>query len=151
MVNRVVRMEEAHMTDGSSLYPDVLPTLGALRALRGVTTGLVSNASSTAAFLVERLGLSGYFKEAVYSFRVGVLKPHPGIYLRACDALQVRPAECLFVGDGNGFELDGAGALGMETVRILRPVTPGPFRKGESRMFDASVDDLTRVLTLVRI
>jgi len=150
MVSRVVLMEEQHLTSGSSLYPDVLPTLGALRAHQEVTTGLVSNASSTAALLVERLGLIGYFKEAVFSFRVGILKPQPGIYLKACEALGVQPAECLFVGDGNGFELDGAGALGMETVRVVRPVTPGPFRKGESLRFDASVDDLTRVLTLVR-
>ncbi|PYT16555.1 MAG: hypothetical protein DMF51_04500 [Acidobacteria bacterium] len=61
MVSRVVLMEEQHLTSGSSLYPDVLPTLGALRAHQEVTTGLVSNASSTAALLVERLGLIGYF------------------------------------------------------------------------------------------
>ena len=151
VIGRVVRMEEEHMTSGSSLYPDVVPTLAALRARRGLKVGLVSNASSTAALLFERLGLDGYFGEPVFSFRVGVLKPHPGIYLKACEVLRVHPAECLFVGDGNGFELDGAGALGMETVRVVRPVTPGPFRKGESLTFDASVDDLTRVLTLVRI
>ncbi|HYS78987.1 MAG TPA: HAD family hydrolase [Candidatus Dormibacteraeota bacterium] len=150
LVSRMVRLEEEHMTSGSSLYPDVLPTLAALRARPGVKTGLVSNASSTAAMLFERLGLSGYFKEAVFSFRVGVLKPQPEIYLKACEALHVQPAECLFVGDGNGFELDGAGALGMETVRVERPFTAGPFRKGESLTFDATVDDLTRVLTLVR-
>ena len=38
----------------------------------------------------------------------------------------------------------------MEAVRIVRAVGSGPFRKGESLTFDASVDDLTRVLTLVR-
>ncbi len=149
-IRRLVRLEERHMLGGSSLYPDVLPTLDALCARRGLGIGLVSNASSTAVLLFDSLGLAPYFGETVFSFRVGVLKPQPAIYLKACEALGVRPAECLFVGDGNGFELDGASALGMDTVRIERPFAPGPFRKGESRTFDASVDHLTRVLTLVR-
>ncbi len=126
------------------------PTLEPLRRDRRLRLGLVSNASSTAALLVERLDLARHFDHLVFSFRVGVLKPDPGIYIFACRALGVRPADCLFVGDGNGFELDGARALGMEAVRIVRPLRPGPFRKGESLTFDASVDDLTRVLALVR-
>jgi len=150
-IERLVRLEERHMISGSSLYPDVLPTLAALAADRRIRVGLVSNASSTAALLFESLGLGPYFGETVFSFQVGVLKPQPAIYLKACEALHVQPEACLFVGDGNGFELDGAAALGMDTVRIERPVSPGPFRKGESRTFDASVDHLTRVLTLVRI
>ena len=141
---------EERMTAITSLYPDVLPTLEPLRRDRRLRLGLVSNASSTAALLMERLDLARYFDHLVFSFRVGVLKPDPGIYLFACRALGVRPADCLFVGDGNGFELDGARALGMEAVRIVRPLRPGPFRKGESLTFDASVDDLTRVLALVR-
>jgi putative hydrolase of the HAD superfamily len=146
---RVARLEE-RMTAITSLYPDVLPTLEPLRRDRRLRLGLVSNASSTAALLVQRLDLARHFDHLVFSFRVGVLKPEPGIYLIACRALGVRPVDCLFVGDGNGFELDGARALGMEAVRIVRPVRPGPFRKGESLTFDASVDDLTRVLALVR-
>ena len=141
---------EGRMATSLSLYPDVLPTLEGLRRHAGLRIGLVSNASSTAALLVERLGLAPHFDHLVFSFRVGVMKPHPEIYLRSCEALGVGPKDCLFVGDGNGYELDGARALGMEAVRIERPVGGGPFRKGESRTFDASVDDLTRVLTLVR-
>lgn len=146
---RVAILEE-RMTTIASLYPDVLPTLEELRRDPRLRLGLVSNASSTAALLVQRLGLARQFDHLVFSFRVGVLKPDPIIYLSACRALSVRPEDCLFVGDGNGFELDGARALGMEAVRIERPFRPGPFRRGESLTFDASVDDLTRVLALVR-
>jgi putative hydrolase of the HAD superfamily len=141
---------EARMASSLSLYPDVLPTLEGLRRHRGLRIALVSNASSTAALVVERMGLAPWFDHLVFSFHVGVMKPHPDIYLKACAELEVRPADCLFVGDGNGYELDGARALGMEAVRVERPVGEGPFRKGESRTFDASVDDLTHVLTLVR-
>jgi putative hydrolase of the HAD superfamily len=148
-VARAALLEE-RMTRITSLYPDVLPTLEHLRRHRRLPLGLVSNASSTAALLVQRLGLARLFDHLVFSFQVGILKPDPGIYLIACRALGVPPGECVFVGDGNGFELDGARALGIESVRIVRPIRPGPFRKGESLTFDASVDDLTRVLTLVR-
>ena len=148
-LKRVALLEE-RMTTMTSLHPDVLPTLEALRRDRRLRLGLVSNASSTAELLVQRLDLARHFDHLEFSFRVGVLKPDPGIYLFACRALGVRPDECLFVGDGNGFELDGARALGMEALRIVRAVGSGPFRKGESLTFDASVDDLTRVLTLVR-
>src|SRR5213594_867229 len=52
---QLVRLEERHMLAGSSLYPDVLPTLEALRTHPTLRVGLVSNASSTAALLFERL------------------------------------------------------------------------------------------------
>ncbi len=149
-VRRVVRLEEEMMVAGTTLYPDALPTLERLRARGGLRIGLVSNASSTAALLFARLGLSPFFDHAAFSFRVGVLKPEPGIYLSACAALEVEPRHCLFVGDGNCRELDGARALGMEAVRIERPLVLGPYRKEPSRAFDASVDDLTRVVDLVR-
>ncbi len=150
-VREVASVEVESLTRGTTLYPDVLPTLGAVRALDGLLTGLVSNASSTAKLLFDRLGLAPYFDHGVFSFQVGVVKPHPRIYLSACEALRVDPEACLFVGDGNGHELDGAKALGMETVRIERPVSLGPYRKGESLCFDASVGDLTRVVSLIRI
>jgi putative hydrolase of the HAD superfamily len=148
-LDRVALLEE-RMAACTSLHPDAVPTLEGLRRHPKLRLALVSNASSTAALLVDRLGLSRHFDCLVFSFRVGVLKPHPGIYLSACRDLSVRPEDCLFVGDGNCFELDGARALGMEAVRIVRPMGSGPHRKGESVTFDASVDDLTRVLTLVR-
>jgi FMN phosphatase YigB (HAD superfamily) len=55
----------------------------------------------------------------------------------------VVPGDCLFVGDGNSRELDGARALGMTAVRIERAFSLGPYRKDESRTFDASIADLS--------
>lgn len=150
LVERVVQIEIDTLSAATTLYPDVLPTLRAVRSRAGIRIGLVSNASSTAAILFERLGLRAYFDRALFSFQVGVVKPDPAIYHRACDDLQVRPDACLFVGDGNARELDGAAAVGMQTVRIERPVSLGPYRKEGSVRFDASVDDLTLVVPLIR-
>ncbi|MCZ6696675.1 MAG: HAD family hydrolase [Acidobacteria bacterium] len=147
----VVALEEETLRCSTSLYPDVLPTLETLRAVDGIGLALVSNASSPAAKLYECLGLTPYFDPVVFSFRIGVIKPDPGIYLEACRLLGVPPAACLFVGDGNGRELDGAKRVGMEAVRIERPVSIGRYRKEESVEFDVSVDTLTRIPSLLRL
>lgn len=147
----IVALEEDVLRSSASLYPDVLPTLEALRALGRIGLALVSNASSPAVMLCESLGLTPYFAPAVFSFRLGVIKPDPGIYLEACRLLAVEPTDCLFVGDGNGRELDGAKEVGMEAIRIERPVSIGRYRKEESVVFDLSVDSLTRIPSLLRL
>ena len=149
-VLRVAGIEESTLLSATSLYPDVPPALAEVRALPGLKIGLVSNASSTAALLFERLGLRPWFDFVLFSFQAGVMKPSAAIYLKASAALGVSPAECLFVGDGNGAELDGAKAVGMEAVRIERPVSLGPYRKRDSVHFDASVPRLTEVVALIR-
>ncbi len=150
IVRRVVQVEIDSLLAGTTLYPDARPALSTIRARGGLRTGLISNASAAAVPLYERLGLTAFFDHAVFSFQVGIVKPSPGIYLAACRALRVDPATCLFVGDGNGGELDGAKAVGMETVRIERALTLHPYRKRESIHFDSTVDDLTRVVSLIR-
>ena len=149
-VERAVALATRTMIRASALYPDVLPALGAVRGLRGLRVGLVSNASSVAALLFDRLGLAGFFDHAAFSFRVGAVKPDPAIYLAACRALGVEASRCLFVGDGNARELDGAKDLGMEAVRIERPLPLSRYRRGESTRFDWSVGALTDIPPLVR-
>ncbi|HKQ98651.1 MAG TPA: HAD family hydrolase, partial [Candidatus Polarisedimenticolia bacterium] len=95
------------------------------------------------------LGLAPYFAAAIWSFRVGVAKPDPAIYRAASEALGVPPDTCVFVGDGNAAELDGARAVGMRAVRIERPFSLSAYRKAESRTFDASIGDLRRLADLL--
>ncbi len=149
-IKRVEELEVRALRSGTSLHADARPALEAVRALPGLKMALVSNASSTGALVCEWLGLAPFFDQVVFSFQVGVVKPHPAIYQAACRSIGVAPEDCLFVGDGNGGELDGAGALGMTTVRIERPVSLSPYRKGESDHYDFSVDDLTRIVSLIR-
>ncbi len=150
LLRDLVAMEEETMRSCTSLYPDVVPTLESLRRIDGLKLALVSNASSVAEMLVDDLGLSRFFDCAIFSFRIGIIKPHPDIYLAACRAVGASPGACLFVGDGNGRELDGAKRVGMQAVRIERPVTPGPYRKEESVDFDVSIGALTLVPPLLR-
>ena len=55
----------------------------------------------------------------VFSSEVGKRKPHPEIFERALDALEVAPEEALFVGDRLYEDVRGAGEVGMTTVQAV--------------------------------
>ena len=76
-------------------------TVRLLEQLRGhdVKTGIVSNNRPEIRGLLEDLGLLEYFDTIVISEEVGLYKPDPRILLYACDALNMRPEETLYVGD----------------------------------------------------
>jgi len=99
------------------IAPDVLAALAALRGA-GKGLALVSNADCMEAAAWPRSPLRPCFDVAIFSCDVGAAKPAPAIYLAACQALGVAPAECLFVGDGGSDELRGAAALGMIPVQV---------------------------------
>lgn len=107
-------------------YPDTLTTLKNL-ARCNIRLALVSNASQYSFLVLEQLNLASYFQAVVLSCSLGVLKPHPRIYLEACRRLSAAPTECVFVGDGGDQELAGARQLGMTTVLVDRglPHTDG--------------------------
>ena len=151
VLGAMIRREGERLLSGTHLHDDAVPALEGLRALRPAPRiGLVSNASSSATAVFAALGLRPFFDGVVFSCDVGVVKPHPRIYRAACDAIAVAPADCLFVGDGNALELDGAQDAGMTAVLIRRPIVPGPYRKGESTRYDFAVDRLTEIVPLVR-
>jgi putative hydrolase of the HAD superfamily len=58
---------------------------------------------------------------AVFSFEVKAKKPDGIVYLLTCERLDVRPSDCIFVGDGGNQELEGAEAVGMTAVMIRTP------------------------------
>ncbi len=89
-------------------YPDTAPTLRALRA-RGIKIGIVSNVPQDLRPIFAAHRLADLVDAFTHSFEVGVEKPDPAIFLRACEALGTKPAETLMVGD---HPVADAGALG---------------------------------------
>ena len=65
------------------------------------------------------MGLAERLDFSVFSSEVGIRKPHPAIFERALEALEVEPAHALFVGDRLYEDVRGAGELGMTTVQAL--------------------------------
>ncbi len=90
--------------------------LDAVRRARtaGVRTGLISNSWGAATY--DRSLLAELFDGVVISGDVGVRKPAPEIYAMGARAVDLPPAECVFV-DDLPFNLKPARELGMATVR----------------------------------
>lgn len=137
-----------------SLVPrrDAEKTLRALKSA-GLKIGLVSNCTMEIPSLWHKLPIAPYVDAPVFSCEVGRLKPDPSIYRIVSRRLRVSLAGCLFVGDGDSDELDGAAKVGMRPVLIR---IPPPY--GDARLQHAIVKkwrgliigDLSEVIALVR-
>jgi putative hydrolase of the HAD superfamily len=60
------------------------------------------------------------FDCVVESSKVGVRKPEPAFYERACALLGIRPDEAVFL-DDLGINLKPAAAMGMKTIKVVDP------------------------------
>ena len=90
-----------------------------VRRLRrqGITVGLLSNAPPPlmAEGQAGRWGTEGLFDVQVFSYRVGVLKPHVAMYETVLRELGVAPQRALFIDDAPS-NIDGAQALGISSI-----------------------------------
>ncbi len=86
---------------------------------KGILTGLISNCYSDEREFIKNSPLYPYFDVAMLSYEQGIGKPEPEIFRRMIKALEVRPDECLYVGDGGSGELFAARDAGMKTVQTL--------------------------------
>jgi HAD superfamily hydrolase (TIGR01509 family) len=80
------------------------------------TIVVVSNCSVEEAAHFEASPLSRRVDDVVWSFREGVQKPDPELFLRACARARADPTATAFVGDGSFDELRGAAAVGLTPV-----------------------------------
>jgi putative hydrolase of the HAD superfamily len=113
------RLFERHRDTYSSvgaLFPDVLPTLTALRE-RGLALGVVTNGRvETQAAKLQRLGLEPFFGATLISEREGVRKPDRRIFERAVARLGVVVGQAWHVGDHPVADVAGARAAGLTAV-----------------------------------
>ena len=143
IVRDVALLEYKLQTEQVRLADTVADTLKRLRA-REFKIGLVTNTGLWTISVPRILGIEAFFDSMVFSFEVGVLKPDPRIYLAACERLEVRPFECIFTGDGNDRELDGARKLGMVTIKI-GPGRDEQLRHEQSEAHDYRIEKLSEI------
>jgi putative hydrolase of the HAD superfamily len=130
------------------LRPDALGTLRALR--RGnVRTGVVSDCGYELPAFLPRLPVAPLLDAAVYSVHVGQRKPHPRMYLTACERLGVAPGECLYVGDGGSRELTGAEAAGLTAIRLAAPDLDGHLAYDRDPWAGRTISALAQAVDLV--
>ncbi|MGH2583553.1 MAG: HAD family hydrolase, partial [Dehalococcoidia bacterium] len=103
---------------GRTLFPDTIPTLDELRR-RGYRLGVVTNRALGGPRFRDELGDDGLldrFETIAVSCDDGWLKPHPALFQRSLDDLELSPEEVVMVGDNLRADVMGAKALGMTAV-----------------------------------
>jgi putative hydrolase of the HAD superfamily len=69
-----------------------------------------------------RMRINQYLSDnAIFiSNQIGISKPNPKIYQRACSDLNLKPSETMYVGDNPLHDIDPPNQIGMLTVRMRR-------------------------------
>jgi REG-2-like HAD superfamily hydrolase len=108
-------------------------------ARRGMKVVVVSNWDLRLRSTLEALGVLGWVDAAIISAEVGVEKPHPGIFHRACERVGVSPASALHVGDDANNDLRGAQKAGCSA--LLWPDQVGSFAALARRLLSPVATD----------
>ena len=107
----VMEADLAEELSGLRLFPEVADVLAKARAA-GLRLAVCSNLAYEYGPAVR--GLVPELDAYVFSYEVGVAKPHPTMYRLACAELGCAPAETVFVGDSKRCDFDGPQAFGMQ-------------------------------------
>jgi len=100
-------------------YPDVAPTLKALRSA-GIRTVVVSNWDWSLHERLAETGLAPLVDGALASAEIGSAKPDGEIFRAALEFAGVGPDEAWHVGDTPEADVEGARAAGLRPVLIAR-------------------------------
>ena len=106
-----------------TLVPGLRPFLD---RFRGVPMALATNAEpENVDFVLDRAGLRPYFRVVVDGHQVSHPKPHPEIYLRAADLLEIAPPNCIVLEDSHAgiaaARSAGMQVIGMRTTHVNLP------------------------------
>lgn len=125
------------------LFPDAAQTLSSLRA-SGLKLGLITNGSvRMQSTKLSCLALSPMFDTILISDAEGISKPHPQIFHRALERLNVHPAHAVFVGDHPEVDMMGARTAGIRAIWRRDPSVSGAVEA------DAVIEELGDLLTLL--
>ena len=141
-VERATRAEVEALSSSVQIYPGVEAMLEKLKVL-GVRLALLSNASQKVEKVFGEMPIVKFFNPLIYSYRTGYSKPDPEIFQLVCRRMGIPPGEILYVGDGDFRELDGAGAAGMITARVVQP-HQAP-KRNDSSCWDFMIDSVLQV------
>lgn len=112
--NDLYRKLLAEMTP-ADLTPEVKQTLDTLRA-KGLKLAIGSS-SKNAGYILERIGLDGYFDAVSDGNNITRSKPDPEVFLLAAEYVHTAPADCLVVEDAEAGVI-AAHAGGMACAAI---------------------------------
>lgn len=117
------RLLDAHMTCLADAIHAPLERRELLNWLKDrYQLALISNFDHgpTARQILDRAGMTSYFDLILISEEIGQRKPYAAIFQTACQALQIRPHEAIFIGDSPSIDIAGAKGVGMAVIWLNR-------------------------------
>lgn len=131
--------------------PDAEATLAQLKH-QGHKLGLLSNCSIEIPILWRETAFANLIDTPIFSSRARLKKPDPRIYHLACERLDVMPDSCLYIADGEDYELAAAASVGLHPVLIRTPLRKHDGRlHQEAREWQGTmIASLPEVLELVK-
>jgi putative hydrolase of the HAD superfamily len=125
--------------------PDAIPTFQQLRS-NGLKIGLLSNCSIEIPIVWPETEFAEWFDSTVFSARERIKKPAAKIYRRTYERLGVAPEDCLYVADGENFELTAAKEVGMHPVLIKTSESHSEVRREAREWQGSTISTLLEVL-----
>ncbi|XP_022110783.1 haloacid dehalogenase-like hydrolase domain-containing protein 3 isoform X2 [Acanthaster planci] len=101
------------------VFPEVKSSLTSLNRL-GACLGVISNCDERLVDVLQAMNLANNFAFILLSVFTGHQKPGAEMFQMAMERLNVRPEECLHVGDNVQQDYEGARAVGMAAVVLDR-------------------------------
>lgn len=134
-------VEKAAESEKIKLYPDVTPTINALKT-RGLKTAIVTTIPSWR--FAPTLEKANVKIDVICTAReANAVKPNPKIYLTALEKMNVKPNQALMVGDDLATDVVPPKKLGIKAVWLCRTSKP---KQGQA---DYVISSLTEVLDLI--
>ena len=128
--------------DHNVIFPNSAPLLKELKS-RGYIVGVVTNGPSYLQnHKMDTSGLRGFCDIVVVSGDVGVHKPDPELLRYTARLLELKPEECIYVGDHPINDIRCALEAGMKAIRINH----GWFKDQDLRPDVPVVEDIIDVL-----
>ena len=127
--------------------PLIRPTAGLLdflEALRreGIACAVGSSAEMrNIRFVFEKCGIESYFQTVVSSEQVTRCKPDPEIYLKAAEALRLRPEECVVFEDARA-GIEAGDRAGMKVVALATTLSREELERTAATLV---IDDFTQM------
>jgi FMN hydrolase / 5-amino-6-(5-phospho-D-ribitylamino)uracil phosphatase len=122
-------------------FAEVLPALEKLKARFRLAT--LSNGNADLAVI----GMAHHFEIMLSAGALGCAKPDPRAYESLADALTLKPAEILFVGDEPHADVVGPRTAGMQTVWVNRGGVVWPDALPAANASISGLDGLVALLT----
>ena len=130
--------------------PGVLEGLAQLKR-SSLLLGLITNCNLTVPMLFPQSPLAKYIDMSVFSCEERIKKPSRRIYEIACERLNVKPEECVYVGDGSSEELTGAASVGMRPILKRADLTDvyDPHRSDVENWQGTVIDEIAELCNII--